>query len=171
MLSKVKLLVLAGAMLSPAAANATKVFNLNVTSASGTVTGSFTTNDARTAVESYNIVASAFGSFTGYTYTPATSTISASTLPSQYFRIDSPGLVNELQLYFSSGLSDTGGTILTSSSYEHEPSGGNRSLSGSVVAASVVPEASTWAMAMVGLGVVGGALRRRGKVSMRVGFA
>lgn len=38
-------------------------------------------------------------------------------------------------------------------------------------AMSAVPEAASWAMMMVGLGVVGGALRRRQKVSTRVRFA
>lgn len=39
------------------------------------------------------------------------------------------------------------------------------------VAAGAVPEPASWAMMILGMGVVGGAMRRRGKISTRVSYA
>ena len=155
----------------PASANI--IYNLsNVTlstSASGgapigTLTGSFTTNDARSSIVSFNIQASGTGTFAGFTYVPANATVTASSLPSQYFQLDSTGSGNELRLYFSSPLTASGTTISTTFSYEHEPSGGNRYPTGSIVAAaspvSSVPEPASFAALAAGL--VGlAAVRRR----------
>lgn len=178
------LLVVASALLLAAgSARAQSTFQLsNVqfttsaggTTSIGTLSGTFTTNSALTAITSYNITASAAGAFSGFTYTPMDSVVSAATLPSQYFQIDSTGYVDELRIFFNSPLTASGTTISTASSYEHEPSGGNRFLSGSIIAAtatSAVPEVSTWATMLVGAGLAGGALRRRRTIAAKIHFA
>ena len=138
----------------------------------GTLTGTFTTNDALSAVTGYSLTASASGAFAGFAYTPATAPVSVSVLPMQFFQLDSPGFVNELRLYFSSPLTSRGATLDSRFSYENEPSGGNRFLSGTVTAVtSAVPEPASWAMTMLGIGIVGYAMRRRQQVTTRVRFA
>jgi hypothetical protein len=67
----------------------------------GTLTGTFTTNDARTTVLSFDISASAAGAFAGFEYTTVNSMVTASSLPSQFFQLDSTGNVNELRLFFA----------------------------------------------------------------------
>ena len=163
-------LALCGSAVMAAPAHAAITFNVNGTFTTtaggstpvGTLAGTFTTNDALSAVTGYNLVASAAGTFTGYAYTPLTSSVTASVLPQQFFQLNSPGSVNELRLFFNSGLSASGGTFNPIASYEAEPSGGIRFLSGSVSAVTAaVPEAGTWAMMIAGVGMVGGAMRRR----------
>jgi len=121
---------------------------------SGTLTGSFTTNDAMTSVTSYDITASASGSYLGFTYTVANSSVTAQNLPS-FFQVDTPGApatVDELRLIFDGGLTASGGT-LTAASYESEPSGGNRTVqSGSATLAPTgVPEPASFALIAAGL--------------------
>lgn len=130
----------------------------------GTLTGSFTTNDARNTVISYNIFASAFGSFAGFNYMPSNSSISASSIPSQFFQIDTSGSTNELRLYFSSGLAATGSSALAQAfSYEAEPAGGTRFALGSVTAATAVPSpiAGAGLIPLAGLGAAWFARRRK----------
>ncbi len=131
-------------------ASANIVFNVSgVTLTDVTTTslsGTFTTNDARTALVTYDITApfQVSGAFTfpGFEYTPATSTVTSNALPNS-FRIDSPGSVNELQLVFTSGLSVTGATI-AANSYEHEQAAGNRTATGQVTLfGPTTPEPST----------------------------
>ena len=98
----------------------------------GTLTGSFTTNDAMTAVESVDIVAPALSPFfPGLTYTLADSVVTAET--SILIQLDTPGSADELRFDFSgAGLTATGAT-LNSASYEFE--GASRVFAtGSVVA-------------------------------------
>ena len=137
----------------------------------GTLTGTFTTNANMTSITSFDFIASAAGSFPGFEYTSANSSVSASTLPSQYFQIDSTTGGNELRIYFSSALTATGTSISTASSYESEQAGGNRFVLGSIAAAiTAVPEAETWTLMILGLGAVGFAMRRR-RVTTRFCYA
>lgn len=176
-----KLLLGATALVSviaaaPASADITfNLFNVSLLTPAGgpagTLTGSFTTNNTRTTVTGYNIVASAFGSFGGYTYTSANSGVTATILPTQYFQLDSAGSANELRLYFTAPLTNAGATLNSTFSYEFETSGGSRSASGSVVAATAaVPEPATWSLMLLGFGTLGYAMRRRGMARARVRF-
>ena len=144
--------------------NATLFTSTSGGTAVGTLTGTFTTNDALTTIQGYNLTASPSGGFVGFTYTTLNSAVTASSLPSQYFRIDDLAFANELQVYFTSGLTANGGTVGTSQSYEHEPAGGNRYIvNGTVtrVATAAVPEPASWALMVLGFGAIGSALRRR----------
>ena len=71
-------------------ASADVIFNLSgvTLSGGGTLTGSFTLNNALNSVVAADIVASAFDSFAGYTYTFPGATLSQS-LPTQYLQLDS----------------------------------------------------------------------------------
>ncbi len=130
----------------------------------GMLTGTLTTNDARSMILSYDLTASAAGSFAGFEYTPSDSSVTASLLPDNYFQIDSTGNVDELRIYFGSSLRTNGGGIVEVVSYEHEPSGGNRFPSGIVrpmTPASVTPEPSSFALLGTGMLGVAGVLRKR----------
>ena len=127
----------------------------------GTLTGTFTTNDALSTILSYDITASPVGSFLGFHYTTSNSFVSASSLPTQYFRIDSNNGLNQLQIVFASTLSRTNSTVILSpQSSEHEASGGNRYPTGSIAAvATPGPVAGAGLVAL--LGMIGAFFGRR----------
>lgn len=127
-------------------ASANLIYNLSgvTLQGGGTLTGGFTTNDARTVLLTYDIIASANGAFPGFEFTPLTSTATAPGFLPSFFQLDSPGSAFELRLIFSGGLTANGATITTGSSYEFEASGGPRSVTaGSVIPAATVPDSGT----------------------------
>lgn len=160
--------------LSATAAHAVVIFNVSgVFSGGGTLTGTFTTNDALTQVVGLDLTSSQNGAFQLTNYTN-TGSIDNQQLPNT-FRLTVTQPTKQLQLFFSPALSATGGTI-TGNSFEAQQiqGAGNRTLTGSVSSASVtaaVPEPATWAMMLLGFGFVGSAMRRRQRQTVRVNFA
>jgi hypothetical protein len=153
----------AAALLS-APASAAVIFNLvGVTlQGGGTLTGSFTTNDALTAVTAVDITASA-GSFGGFPFTAYTyNSLPSFTLLPLVFDVNGPNAGDELRIAFAGQLTASGATL--ANSYDYRTNAGPRAVTaGSVVAAAAaaVPEPATWAMMIVGFGMAGAVLRRR----------
>lgn len=134
----------------------------------GTLTGTFTLNDARDSLLAANIVAPATTglnyNFSEVNYTQAGS-VYEGFLPNS-FRIDVSGSQYELQLVFASPLSTSGITnfITNGPSSEHQWTAGNRLVTSGWVTASTgaVPEPSAIAMAAIAAGAgLATALRAR----------
>lgn len=136
--------------------------------AAGSLTGTFTTDDALASIVDFDITTSTavtggFFDFARYNYTTANARVSAATLPSQFFRLNSTSTFGpELQIYFGSPLTVNGTTLNATASYENQFLVGNRLASGSIVnAAAAVPEPASWAMMMTGFALVAGTVRYR----------
>jgi hypothetical protein len=131
----------------------------------GTLTGTFTTNDAITQVTAIDLTSSSNGKFQGYTYNDI-ATLDSQRIPNSFrLSISLPsGNTDQLQLTFLKPLTTAGGTLLSAFSFEHQDfqGSGNRVLSGTVSLATVaaaVPEPSAWMLMILGFGGAGVMLR------------
>jgi hypothetical protein len=124
-----------------------------------TLTGTFTTNDAITALIAFDILTSA-GSFRGFHFTAATADDSSTSLPFILVLNDPPTLDHILQVTFDGGLTATGAPIAIGpfDSFEQGP-GAAGSVHRNITAGEVIlattelPEPTT--AALVGLGLLG----------------
>ncbi len=163
--------VVAIAAAAPAWAAKTFVLDGVTLEGGGTLTGSFTTNDALTSLEAIDIIAS-MNDFRGFTFQEFhyndVGFVYSDHMPT-YFSVKTTGFAQELQLYFSP-LTDSGATLWANYSFEHQVVAGTRQVTaGRVIAApiSAVPEPATWAMMIVGFGLAGSALRQGGRKGVR----
>jgi hypothetical protein len=131
----------------------------------GTLSGTFTTNDAINTLISFDITTSA-GPGIGFHYTPATAGSSSSSLPF-IIVLSTPTLDHILQVSFSS-LTALGGPIKigTFDSFEQGtgvPAARRDIAAGSAIIATTVPEPSTiFLLGMGALGLLASVRRRRG---------
>lgn len=162
-----RLLSVAGLVLALAAgqASANVIFTFSGVTFDdgGTLTGTFTTNDALNTLVDFDITTSGAN---GFHYTPGTSDGTTSTsLPFILVANTPPLLDNIIQITFAGGLTATGAPITIGhfDSFEQETGDARRDITAGSVIVATVPEPST--IALFGLGVVGLAvyLRRRRK--------
>ena len=152
--------------------SAAVVFNVTgAFSSGGTLTGTFTTNDALTQVIGINLMTTANGAFQATTYNNL-ATIDSQALPNSFRLTVTSGTVKQLQLTFNPALTLAGSAIGGNSFEAQQIQGaGNRTITGSVARATgAVPEPATWAMMTLGFGAMGFAMRRK-KVDTRIRFA
>jgi hypothetical protein len=170
------------ALFTAGTANATKMFTVSGTfidtannNAAGTLNGTISTNDAMSALESFSLTSSQSGRFESILYSTSTANWTMGGLPGTplsgaAFTISSLLSGNTLTLQFPLPLTQSV-TQLGSLSGESQRRNGVffdvRSLSGTIAA---VPEPATWAMMLVGFGMVAGAARYRRK-SVAVTYA
>lgn len=162
-----KSVLILGALIAsslPSLASAAIVFNVNGNFASGgTLTGTFTTNDAINQVIGINLMSSANGAFQATTYN-SVATIDNQALPNSFRLTVTSGTTKQLQVDFSPTTLTAAGGVIGGNSFEAQQiiGAGNRTLTGTVLTApAAVPEPSTWAMLFVGFGAIGGAARYR----------
>ena len=158
--------IIAMAMAAPAWAAKTFVLDNVTLQGGGTLTGTFTTDDALSSLLGINITASAGtygpGVFSVFNYNNVALADWVS-LPTQGFRIQTAGAAQELRLDFFP-LTASGANILTTA-YEYQNTGGARAILGGRVSLqetapiSAVPEPATWAMMIIGCGAVGSMVR------------
>ena len=98
-----------------AADHAFQLVHVTLGDPGGTATGTFTTNDAITALVTYDITTSSAPNFPGFEYTPATAPIVGNGLP-RFFELDSSPAVHSLFLEFLGGLTATGAILTVASS-------------------------------------------------------
>lgn len=158
-------------------ASAAIVFNLDNVKLvdGGTLTGSFTTSDDLSQLISFSITSSTnngwpYGNYAGTTYTlgDATSLFwnAAQGISANF------GSSAHLNLFFDNPLSATGAVLNQTTSETQK--GFNRYLVGGSVSGTIagaVPEPATWAMLIMGFGLVGAAMRRRKPGNVTVRFA
>ena len=135
---------------------------------SGSISGTFTTNDAITQLTAIHLTTTENGDFESALYDDIAD-VDENVLP-HHFRLTVPPEFpgdpsNQLQLVFSTALTSVPGAAFTFGGFESQPEGGNRMLNGtaSVVGSppAAVPEPASWALTIVGFGLVGAVIRRR----------
>jgi len=163
-----RLLSLVGVVLffaaAQASANIVYTFSGVTFSDGGTLTGTFTTNNAFNTLIDFDITTSP-GVGLGFTYTTLTAGSGSTSLPS--IIVLSTATMDEiLQVTFAGGLTATGAPILIGTFDSFEQAGPNARrdiVAGSAIVAPVtVPEPSTLALLTIGaLGVLTSVRRRR----------
>lgn len=156
-------LVLALAV-SPAYASVT--FDVTgIYSDGGTLSGTFTTDDALTTLESTSLTVSGGSLGLDSVIFNDASYITAGTqdLPNSFSLLALSTVNKSLSLVFSTPLTLSGATLSTASDNYQQYVGTRTIVSGSVVNpdATAVPEPASWALMLTGFAAVGFALRRR----------
>jgi len=143
---------------SQASANVVFTFSGVTFSDGGTLTGTFTTDDALSTLIDFDITTSA-GIGIGFHYTPGTSDGTTSTsLPSILVFDTPPANDNILEITFDGGLTALGAPIKigTFDSFEQGLSPARRDITGGeAIVATSVPEPSTVGLVGLGVGVLG----------------
>ena len=148
------------------------VFDLsNVTLVDGgTLTGTLTLSDDLASLEGFNITSSSnsgwpYANFAGRTYL-FTDVTTFSWNAAQGLQANFADPSARLDIFFSSPLTSTGtGLAITTS--ETQGNYNRYAVSGELVAqAGAVPEPATWAMLIIGFGLVGVSMRRRSQTDV-----
>lgn len=162
-----RLLMLVGMVLvltsGQASANIMYTFSGVTFDDGGTLTGTFTTNDAFTTLLGFDITTSA-GTGIGFHYTPITVGSSSTSLPA-IIVLSTATLDNILQVTFNGGLTALGAPILigTFDSFEQTTAPARRDIIAGSAIVATVPEPSTIALlGMSVLGLLASVRRRRG---------
>jgi hypothetical protein len=162
----------AGAAMTLAApAHAAVVFNLDnvMLVDGGTLTGTFTTSDDLSQLLDFSITSSAnsgwpYGNFPGVTYDFDDATSIDYTSARGFRAIFDTGY---LDIYSVLPISLTGSTALDQTTAETFRNQTRYLTGGSISAvATAVPEPATWALMILGFGIVGAAMRKRQRVSL-----